>query len=524
MSPDLTALPFDHYQRYASVARMVGSVCGGSAKVLEVGANRQQLLGSFLPVAKVTYTDIEAQAGIPDFVVADATALPFADRSFDAVVSLDVLEHIPVDLRELALREMARVAARVVVVCCPLDQPWVHAAEASADALWRRHFRTSYPWLDEHNEHGLVDAGATAATLGIAGLQVVRFGHGDAALWADLMGAHFAKEVVTELSPVVAAMDHYYNRFVFEGDVSDRAYREVFVGLRDVDDVVAVRRAIPQADEGLAGRLAALRSAAKALAEVVARVARAESEWEVTSASVQRLEQELGEVRSRLHASGLALEASERRGVEQLRRADVGDRKLFELQHQLDDARRLVVLEKERAATELCVAQEALQAAQARVAEQMLRCERGEDALASLRDALEASERRGVEQLQRADNADRRLGETETTLHEVKVALQAEREERSRAEAEMSSTLGALRQALDRVQGERDGLRLDLGELSTRWDALSAELIEVRASAAEYRGHCERLQMRVSGLQRRQRWTMATLLAVAVLAAAAYFL
>jgi len=66
------------------------------------------------PGAHVTSTDLdpahaEAFTGDPQttFMVADATALPFEDASFDAVTLLDVLEHIPDDAA--AAREAWRV-------------------------------------------------------------------------------------------------------------------------------------------------------------------------------------------------------------------------------------------------------------------------------------------------------------------------------------------------------------------------------------------------------------------------------
>lgn len=49
-------------------------------------------------------------------VQADAARLPFADASFDVVLSIRFLFHVPRELRPAILAEMARVARRAVVV------------------------------------------------------------------------------------------------------------------------------------------------------------------------------------------------------------------------------------------------------------------------------------------------------------------------------------------------------------------------------------------------------------------------
>lgn len=95
MGVDLQAIAFDHYQRYGAASAILSTLGCGDCRILEVGANRQRLLGEFLPKSSLLYTDIRVEGDEQDFVVADATALPFQSGEYGAVVSLDVLEHIP---------------------------------------------------------------------------------------------------------------------------------------------------------------------------------------------------------------------------------------------------------------------------------------------------------------------------------------------------------------------------------------------------------------------------------------------
>jgi hypothetical protein len=55
-------------------------------------------------------------------VKGDATALDFADNSFDLVFCAEVLEHIPSDLLEKACAELARVSARYLLIGVPYKQ------------------------------------------------------------------------------------------------------------------------------------------------------------------------------------------------------------------------------------------------------------------------------------------------------------------------------------------------------------------------------------------------------------------
>lgn len=283
MTSTLLDIPFDHYQRYAAAAHLLNALDMAAPRVLEVGANRQRLLGQFLPDASFLYTDLHVEGDEKDFIVADATALPFPDQCFDAVVSLDVLEHIPAPLRARAAAEMARVAGRAVIVGFPPEQSWVKDAEVDANSRWFELFGEDYVWLQEHKEFGLVDTAEIVATFESAGLTVLRFGQGNATLWASLMGAHFIKVKFPELEPLVSAADRLYNSRVFAGDHSEQPYREYCVGVRLGSDASRLLSNPPFTEARDAEATALLTGLAGGLRDLALRTRNSESEWESTA-------------------------------------------------------------------------------------------------------------------------------------------------------------------------------------------------------------------------------------------------
>lgn len=100
--------------------------------VVEVGAGEGHVTGRLterFPDADVIGLDLPDEsltehwqrAGVPMFY-GDATRLPFADRSIDLVICLEVLEHVPGPDRALA--ELARVCGGTAVMSVPREPIW----------------------------------------------------------------------------------------------------------------------------------------------------------------------------------------------------------------------------------------------------------------------------------------------------------------------------------------------------------------------------------------------------------------
>jgi len=140
--------------RYRPIARIVASVVGREARVLDVGAGATGIAPYARNPVVLTDAGPAARASAP-FVQAHCLRLPFADRAFPAVVSADLLEHLPPALRSVAVAEMFRVARRLVVIAAPTG----HDAQAHDRRLYELSGRSGLGrFLSEHLENGLPES------------------------------------------------------------------------------------------------------------------------------------------------------------------------------------------------------------------------------------------------------------------------------------------------------------------------------------------------------------------------------
>ena len=99
--------------KFESVVRSFANAFAGT--VLDVGSRTGNLQQA---AARTVHRYVSLDISPPANVVANLDGgLPFADRSFDAVVALDVLEHT--DRIHVALGELLRVSSRHVIVALP---------------------------------------------------------------------------------------------------------------------------------------------------------------------------------------------------------------------------------------------------------------------------------------------------------------------------------------------------------------------------------------------------------------------
>ncbi|MGU5731246.1 glycosyltransferase [Aeromonas jandaei] len=249
--------PFDQFQRYFTVSKIVENLSEDkdTITVLEVGANGHFKLLEFLPKANITFSDIEdhpAPAHI-NFIKADATNLPFKDGEFDFVVSTDVLEHVPSELRDSFILECFRVSKVAFILACPVDNGFTPDIEKiTNDTFKNLHHGTDFRWLKEHEEQGLPRYIDIDSVLDKNFISYFRFNHGRLDWWKSLMQMHFIKEAEPALAKVCKSMDEYYNRYLYQHDVGEYCYRSFWViGRTELTDSTCLYSEAGEATENL---------------------------------------------------------------------------------------------------------------------------------------------------------------------------------------------------------------------------------------------------------------------------------
>lgn len=107
-------LSIDAFLRYRNVSKLLIP-----NTVLDAGAATGSKLSLYRQDIRFISCDIMLGKGVD--VVGDIRFLPFKSKSFDAAAAVDVLEHLPKEYRNLAIKELTRVAKKRVIVHMPLQ-------------------------------------------------------------------------------------------------------------------------------------------------------------------------------------------------------------------------------------------------------------------------------------------------------------------------------------------------------------------------------------------------------------------
>jgi Methyltransferase domain len=192
-------IPVDTWERHAIVARLLGE----PETLLDIGG-RPGELQSFLLSTRVFAANVDRPAD----VLFDGHELPFHDQAFEAVTSLDVLEHVPPADRIRHVEELTRITAERVVLCTPLGSPEHVEAERALDRWYREQTGRRHPFLQEHLEHGLPREEELLELVDGLGFQFELLFHGDL---RDLDRV-FRKQVLARRGRPSALASYVYER------------------------------------------------------------------------------------------------------------------------------------------------------------------------------------------------------------------------------------------------------------------------------------------------------------------------
>jgi ubiquinone/menaquinone biosynthesis C-methylase UbiE len=153
-------LSADTAHRFRAVAEILeGSEADFSdtPTILDVGGypgTFSRFLSARNPGWKVMTLD-RPEDDITNYISGSGTRLPFDPKSFDAVVSIDVFEHVAPDERQTFVSEITRVARKLVILAAPFHHNATAQVERLLDKCHQTLFGAAHPWLSEHVENGL---------------------------------------------------------------------------------------------------------------------------------------------------------------------------------------------------------------------------------------------------------------------------------------------------------------------------------------------------------------------------------
>lgn len=261
--PDATWTSFDRYDRYGAIARCLRATLGeGRHRVLDVGdaAGYLRLFAGEIRLVGVDLTIQDRRLPGAVALAGDGTRLPFSDGTFDAVVSSDVLEHVPSERRGAFVDELSRVSRDLVIVAAPFDTDGTAGVEEIVRRFALLATGAVQEQLEEHRDRGLPDLDETAAHLTRHG-QVVTVGNGNLWDWLEMMLVKHQLLARPALLPLHDGIDALYNLSLAGRASEPPHYRHLLAARRRGDVLLGTIAAAAVPGTTMAGILANLVSA-----------------------------------------------------------------------------------------------------------------------------------------------------------------------------------------------------------------------------------------------------------------------
>lgn len=147
-------LPPDVFIRHWLIAKEIKKNPANFSRVvslLDVGGSLGEIK-KFLSNIKVVTTDVVTGAD----VLYDGHKLPFPEEAYDYVVSIDTLEHIPIDRRVSLISQMVNISKKKTILIAPFASTEHEQYEKKLVEKFNLAKKTVPSYLLEHRKYGLI--------------------------------------------------------------------------------------------------------------------------------------------------------------------------------------------------------------------------------------------------------------------------------------------------------------------------------------------------------------------------------
>jgi len=145
--------------RYAPVVSEIKKAKLENSKILEIGPGSSGII-PYLKI-KIDGIDVdfsgEPQTDLLNKIKGSADQLPFRKNSYDASISVDVIEHLKSEERAKAIFEQLRVTKKLAVIVVPIGE-LSQNQDKEMEARWNKIFGEKNKFLSEHVENSLPTA------------------------------------------------------------------------------------------------------------------------------------------------------------------------------------------------------------------------------------------------------------------------------------------------------------------------------------------------------------------------------
>ena len=177
---------FDQHSRLKACSELLAAVANPGETVLDVGCGPECLLGRFIPQLRITYVDPlikDLPFRSAHQIVGTLDSPELEGKKFDHIVAIDVLEHIPPELRPGFIRKLTAFARKNVLLAFPsADQTDASKVDEVTNIFYKKAFDQDYPWLHEHFACGLPSICDTESHFDALKWHTKTFFHGNALL------------------------------------------------------------------------------------------------------------------------------------------------------------------------------------------------------------------------------------------------------------------------------------------------------------------------------------------------------